>query len=120
LPFLVVCNFLSIVLSAHRFPRFQFFSLFPRFPILSPIILLYLFLFFLNWLVYSFALSFSLSLSLTHSLSLSSRSLIIVRLHRSTLLLDYRIPKLHSLSLSLSLSPCRIKARTGGKVGLTV
>jgi len=64
--------------------------------------------------------AFSLSLSLTHSLSF--RSLIIARLHRSTLLLDYQIPKLHSLSLflSLSLSPCRIKARTGGKVGLTV
>lgn len=89
-------------------------SSFSRFPIM----LLFLSLFFkLASLLFHAFFFFFFSLTFIHTLFLA---LIIARLHRSTLLLDYRIPKLHSLSLSLSLSPCRIKARTGGKVGLTV
>lgn len=58
-------NFLSIVLSAHRFPCSQFLSLFPRFPVFLSFYFSYLYS--LNWLVYSFALSLSLSLFLSHS-----------------------------------------------------
>lgn len=102
----------SIFLSTHRFlhsvsrivSSFFFFFIFS--------ILFFLFLFFktgfLNWLIYSF----SLSLSYTHIHSfLLSRDYIVAHIIR---LLDFQT------ALSLALSPCRKKARTGGKVGLTV